>query len=57
MRTQSRSDRLFRLCADDLIHELSVFEDEQRRDAADVELSSRPWILVYIQFRNRVTPV
>lgn len=57
VRFQPRSDYMLRLRADNLIDELAVFEDQERRDAANVELRGGARILVNIQFRDLVSTI
>lgn len=46
------SDRCFRMIADELVDRVSVFEEEDSRDATDVKPGGRIRVLVYIHFIN-----
>jgi hypothetical protein len=54
VRGEVRGDRLFRLSPDDLIDQFSMLEDQQRGNAAKVELSGGARIFVNVQLGDLV---
>src|SRR5438477_13044651 len=55
--SQTGFDGGFGLKADELVHQLSAFEDQHGRQAGDVEVRGNLWVLVGIELADNVALV